>query len=93
MTNRDRMLDLNREAEDQTNRLRMMNRVANETQNTSNNIMRELGDQKEKINNQINMVLSYSSRVIKSEGRSKLLTKKPERWTAGIFALNADFTS
>lgn len=79
MTNRDRMLDLNREAEDQTNRLRMMNRVANETQNTSNNIMRELGDQKEKINNQINMVLSYSSRVIKSEGRSKLLTKKPER--------------
>jgi hypothetical protein len=59
MTNRERMLDLNRNAEDQTNRLRMMNRVANETQNTSNNIMRELGDQKEKINNQINMVLTH----------------------------------
>lgn len=56
MTNRERMLDLNRNAEDQTNRLRMMNRVANETQNTSNNIMRELGDQKDKIINANNMV-------------------------------------
>lgn len=50
------MLDLNRNAEDQTNRLRMMNRVANETQNTSNNIMRELGEQKDKIVNANNMV-------------------------------------
>lgn len=57
MSNREKMLDLNRETEDQTNRLRMMNRVANETQETSNNIMRELGQQKEKISNQINMVL------------------------------------
>lgn len=57
MSNREKMLDLNRETEDQTNRLRMMNRVANETQDTSNNIMRELGQQKEKISNQINMVL------------------------------------
>lgn len=40
MTNRDRLLDLNRDAEDQTNRLRNMNRMANETQNTSDNIMR-----------------------------------------------------
>jgi hypothetical protein len=56
MSNREKMLDLNRETEDQTNRLRMMNRVANETQDTSNNIMRELGQQKEKISNQINMV-------------------------------------
>lgn len=46
MSNKEKMLDLNRETEDQTNRLRMMNRVANETQNTSNNIMRELGEQK-----------------------------------------------
>ena len=40
MSNRERMLDLNREAEDQTNRLRMMNRTQAETQNTSDNIMR-----------------------------------------------------
>lgn len=40
------MLDLNREAEDQTNRLRNMNRVVNESGETTNNIMRELGDQK-----------------------------------------------
>lgn len=46
MSNRERMLDLNREAEDQTNRLRMMNRVVNESGETTNNIMRELGDQK-----------------------------------------------
>jgi hypothetical protein len=46
MTNRDRLLDLNRDAEDQTNRLRMMNRVVNESNDTTNNIMRELGDQR-----------------------------------------------
>lgn len=57
MTNRDRQLDLNRETEDQTNRIRMMNRVAAETGETTNNVMRELGDQKEKLKNQIDMVL------------------------------------
>jgi len=29
MTNRDKLLDLNRETDEQTQRLRMMNRVAN----------------------------------------------------------------
>jgi hypothetical protein len=46
MTARDRQVDLNREVEDQTNRIRMMNRVAVETSDTTNNVMRELGDQK-----------------------------------------------
>jgi hypothetical protein len=46
MTARDRQVDLNREVEDQTNRIRMMNRVAAETSDTTNNVMRELGDQK-----------------------------------------------
>ncbi len=46
MSDRERMLDLNREAEDQNNRLRMMNRVVNESNDTTNNIMRELGDQR-----------------------------------------------
>lgn len=63
MTNRDRQLDLNRETEDQTNRIRMMNRVAAETGETTNNVMRELGDQKEKLKNQIDMVrVPYSER-------------------------------
>jgi len=56
MTAKDRQLDLNREVEDQTNRIRMMNRVAAETGDTTNNVMRELGDQKEKIKGQIDMV-------------------------------------
>lgn len=43
-----------------------MNRVANETQNTSNNIMRELGDQKDKIVNANNMV-----RVANAERRDQ----------------------
>ena len=59
------MLDLNREAEDQTNRLRMMNRVVNESDNTTNNIMRELGDQKDKIHHQINMVNLSELRVMR----------------------------
>ena len=59
------MLDLNREAEDQTNRLRMMNRVVNESDNTTNNIMRELGDQKDKIHHQINMVNLSKLRVMR----------------------------
>lgn len=33
-----------------------MNRTANETQQTSDNIMKELGDQREKMNRQIDMV-------------------------------------
>jgi hypothetical protein len=57
----------------------MMNRVANETQNTSNNIMRELGDQKEKINNQINMVPPLPRRATTSADRSRLPTRKRER--------------
>ena len=57
MSNRERMLDINRETEDQTNRLKMMTKVTYETQNTSNNIMNELGNQKEKIVNQIEMVI------------------------------------
>ena len=69
MSSRERMLDLNREADDQTNRLRMMNRVVNESNDTTNNIMRELGDQKEKIHNQINMVLHWLDRVTKSGDR------------------------
>ena len=59
MSNRERQLDLNREAEDQVNRLRMMNRVVNESNDTTNNIMRELGDQKDKINNHINLVSMF----------------------------------
>jgi hypothetical protein len=69
MSNRERMLDLNREADDQTNRLRMMNRVVNESNETTNNIMRELGDQREKINNHIGLVQLPVSRVTKSETR------------------------
>jgi len=69
MSNRERMLDLNREAEDQTNRLRMMNRVVNESDNTTNNIMRELGDQKDKIHHQINMVNLSELRVMRSKDR------------------------
>jgi hypothetical protein len=46
MSNRERMLDINRETEDQTNRLKLMTKVTYETQNTSNNIMNELGNQK-----------------------------------------------
>jgi hypothetical protein len=41
-----RQIDINREVEDQTNRIRMMDRVTAETSNTTNNIMRELCDQK-----------------------------------------------
>lgn len=54
----------------------MMNRVANETQNTSNNIMRELGDQKEKINNQINLVTLFTCRAIKFEDKSRPLIRR-----------------
>lgn len=79
------MLDLNRETEDQTNRLRMMNRVANETQNTSNNIMRELGDQKEKINNQIGMVSCSLVRATTSGKTFGRPTRRPGRCRGGIF--------
>ena len=58
MSNRERMLDINRETDDQTNRIKMMTKVTYETQNTSNNIMNQLGNQREKINNQINMVIN-----------------------------------
>jgi hypothetical protein len=57
----------------------MMNRVANETQNTSNNIMRELGDQKEKIGNQINMVGAFPRRATRSGGRSNRPIKRPDK--------------
>lgn len=57
----------------------MMNRVANETQNTSNNIMRELGDQKEKIQNQINMVLPLPRRATRFGGRSRLPIRRHVR--------------
>lgn len=46
MSARDRQIDINREVEDQTNRLRNMNRVVNDTTDTTNNIMFALGDQK-----------------------------------------------
>lgn len=39
MSNKERMLDINRETDDQTNRIKMMTKVTYETQNTSNNIM------------------------------------------------------
>lgn len=58
MSNKERMLDINRETDDQTNRIKMMTKVTYETQNTSNNIMNQLGNQREKINNQINMVIN-----------------------------------
>lgn len=57
----------------------MMNRVANETQDTSNNIMRELGDQKEKIQNQINMVPPLPPRAMKSADRSRLPIRRHAR--------------
>lgn len=56
MSNKDRLLDLNVQTENQTERIRMMNRTANETNETSNNIMRELGNQREKIEKNIKMV-------------------------------------
>lgn len=40
MSHRERQLDLNREAEDQTGRLKSMNRVVNESNDTTTNIMR-----------------------------------------------------
>ena len=58
MSNKERMLDINRETDDQSNRIKMMTKVTYETQNTSNNIMNQLGNQREKINNQINMVIN-----------------------------------
>lgn len=67
MSNRERMLDLNREADDQTNRLRMMNRVVNESNETTNNIMRELGDQHEKIKKHIDLVRFLLLRTTRSE--------------------------
>ena len=56
MTDRQRLLDLNRQAEDQTNRLRMMGRQINQSNDTTNNIMRELGDQRDKLNHHIDLV-------------------------------------
>lgn len=47
---------MNEELDDQIARIKMMNRTANETQDTSNNIMRELGDQREKMVRQVDMV-------------------------------------
>lgn len=79
MSSRERMLDLNREADDQTNRLRMMNRVVNESNETTNNITRELGDQREKIQNHINMVLACLLRATKSTTRSGKLTRRPKK--------------
>ena len=51
-----KLLDLNENLDDQTSRIKLMSRTANETQETTNNIMRELGDQGEKINRQIDIV-------------------------------------
>lgn len=56
MSNKDKMLDLNEQLDDQLQRIKQMNRTANETQQTSDNIMKELGDQREKMNRQIDMV-------------------------------------
>ena len=46
MSNKDKMLDLNEQLDDQLQRIKQMNRTANETQQTSDNIMKELGDQR-----------------------------------------------
>lgn len=40
MTERQRLLDINQQVDDQTNKLRNITRTANETQDTQNNIMR-----------------------------------------------------
>jgi hypothetical protein len=50
------MLDLNQQTLDQNNQIRGINRVAYEAIDTSNNILRELDDQKNKIHRQIGMV-------------------------------------
>jgi hypothetical protein len=86
MSNRERMLDLNREAEDQTSRLRSMNRVVNESNDTTTNIMRELGDQKEKINNQINLVSLRPCRATTSGDRSSRLTRRLAKCNAATSA-------
>lgn len=43
---KERMLDLNRQNEDNINRIKNMGRTANQTLDTSNNINNELGGQR-----------------------------------------------
>jgi hypothetical protein len=43
------MMDINQHLLDQNNQIKNITRVANEAKDTSNNIMKELGDQRNKI--------------------------------------------
>ena len=54
---KEKLVDLNDQLDGQINRIKQMNRTASETQETTNNIMKELGDQGEKIGRQINIVI------------------------------------
>ena len=53
MTSKQRLVDMNEEVDDQISRIRQINRLANENQDSTNNIMRELGDQGDTIRRQI----------------------------------------
>lgn len=45
MTSKQRLMDMNEEHDDQLDRIRQMNRTANENQEITTHVMRELGDQ------------------------------------------------
>lgn len=57
MTSKQRLIDMNEEHDDQLDRIRQMNRTANENQEITTHVMRELGDQGETIRRQIDLVL------------------------------------
>lgn len=50
------MTDLNQRILDQNNQIKAITRVAEATKDTSNGILKELGDQREKIQGNIDMV-------------------------------------
>lgn len=51
------MLDLNQRTLDNTNTIKRINRIAEETKDTSNNILNNLGTQRDQIGRQIEMVI------------------------------------
>ena len=81
MSGKQRMLDMSDELDDQLDRIKQMNRTANQTQETSNNIMRELGDQREKMTRQVDMVyFNYTFYRIKILSKdSRMPNRRPMR--------------
>ena len=61
MTTQQRLIDMNEEVDDQIDKIKQMNRTANQNQEQTNNIMKELGDQGDTIKRQIDLVLIPSN--------------------------------